>query len=128
MSKTSWYRPVNTVGFFPATPDAVLAKEFQEILTEELGRLKMNGRIIEESGVSLKRLPVKVDLTGCIFKEDGCLLCGSGLPGGSHTRRGAKYIAICTECETNNVKSGAYRVQKNIKISKMLWPNTSTTH
>ena len=79
-----------TVGFFPATPDAVLAKEFQEILTEELGRLKMNGRIIEESGVSLKRLLVKVDLTGCIFKEDGCLLCGSGLPGGSHTLRGAK--------------------------------------
>ena len=39
----------------------------------------MNGRIIEESGVSLKRLLVKVDLTGCIFKEDGCLLCGSGL-------------------------------------------------
>ena len=89
MAKTSWYRPANTVGFFPATPDAVLAKEFQEILTEELGRLKMNGRIIEESGVSLKRLLVKVDLTGCIFKEDGCLLCGSELPGGSHTRRGA---------------------------------------
>ena len=54
MSKTSWYRPANTVGFFPATPNAVLAKKFQEILTEELGRLKMNGRIIEESGVSLR--------------------------------------------------------------------------
>ena len=121
MSETSWYRPANTVGFFPATPNAVLAKEFQEILTEELGRLKMNGRIIEESGVSLKRLLVKVDLTGCIFKEDGCLLCGSGLPGGSHTRRGANYSATCTECEANNIKSiyygetgksGAYRVQK----------------
>lgn len=77
MSKTSWYRPADTVGFFPATPDGALAKEFQEILTEELSRLKMNGRIIEESGVSLKRLLVKVDLTGCVFKEDGCLLCGS---------------------------------------------------
>ena len=54
MSKTSWYRPANTVGFFPATPNAILAKEFQEILTEELGRLKMNGRIIKESGVSSK--------------------------------------------------------------------------
>ena len=63
MSRTSWYRPANTVGFFPATPNAVLAKKFQEILTEELNRLKMNGRIIEESGVSLKRLLVKVDLT-----------------------------------------------------------------
>ena len=94
MAKSCWYRPANTVGFFPATPGAVLAKEFQEILTEELGRLKMSGRIIEESGVSLKRLLVKVDLTGCIFREDGCRLCESGLPGGSHTRRGANYSAI----------------------------------
>ena len=121
MSKTSWYRPANTVGFFPATPNAVLAKKFQEILTEELGRLKMYGRIIEESGVSLRRLLVKTDLTGCIFREDGCRLCASELQGGSHTRRGANYSAICTECETNNIKSiyygetgksGAYRVQK----------------
>ena len=121
MSKTSWYRPANTVGFFPATPDGALAKEFQEILTEELGRLKMSGRIIEESSISLKRLLVKVDLTGCVFKEDGCLLCGSGLSGGSHTHRGANYSAICTECEADNIKSiyygesgksGAYRVQK----------------
>ena len=80
----------------------------------------MNGRIIEESGVSLKRLLVRVDLTGCIYKEDGCLLCSSGLPGGSHTRRGANYSATCTDCEANNVKSvyygesgksGVYRVQ-----------------
>ena len=121
MSRTSWYRPANTVGFFPATPNAVLAKKFQEILTEELNRLKMNGRIIEESGVSLRRLLVKTDLTGCIFREDGCRLCESELQGGSHTRRGANYSAICTECENKEVKSiyygetgksGVYRVQK----------------
>ena len=88
MSRTSWYRPANTVGFFPATPNAVLAKKFQEILTEELNRLKMNGRIIEESGVSLRRLLVKTDLTGCIFREDGSIYYG----------------------ETG--KSGVYRVQK----------------
>ena len=41
MSKTSWYHPANTVGFFPATPNAVLAKKFQEILTEELNRLNL---------------------------------------------------------------------------------------
>ena len=52
------------MGFFPATPNAVLARNFQEILTEELSRLKMNGRIIKESGVSLRRLLVKTDLTG----------------------------------------------------------------
>ena len=121
MSRTSWCRPANTVGFFPATPNAVLAKKFQEILTEELNRLKMNGRIIEESGVSLRRLLVKTDLTGCIFREDGCRLCESELLGGSHTRRGANYSAICTECENKEVKSiyygetgksGVYRVQK----------------
>ena len=88
MSKTSWYCPANTVGFFPATPDA-MAAEFQEILTEELGRLKMSG------GVSLKRLLVKVDLMGCVLKEDGCLLCNSGLLGGSHTCHGGNYCAIC---------------------------------
>ena len=43
----------------------------------------MNGRIIEESGVSLRRLLVKTDLTGCIFREDGCRLCASELKGGS---------------------------------------------
>ena len=125
MSKTSWFRPADTVGFFPATPDAALAKEFQEILSDELARLNMTGRIIEESGVSLKRLLVRVDLTGCIYKEDGCLLCSSGLPGGSHTRRGANYSATCTDCEAKNIKSvyygesgksGVYRVQKGHKI------------
>ena len=64
---------------------------------------------------------MRVDLAGCIYKEDGCLLCSSGLPGGSHTRRGANYSATCTDCEANNVKSvyygesGVYRVQKGQK-------------
>ena len=62
MSKTSWYCPANTVGFFPATPDAALAKEFSEILTEELGRLNMSGRIIEESGVFLSLLLLRLEL------------------------------------------------------------------
>ena len=67
MSKTSWYRPANTVGLLLATTNVVLAREFQVILTEELSRLKMNRMIIEESGVSLKRLQMKEDLTGRIF-------------------------------------------------------------
>ena len=67
MSKTSWYRPANTVGLLLATTNVVLAREFQVILTEELSRLKMNKMIIEESGVSLKRLQMKEDLTGRIF-------------------------------------------------------------
>ena len=69
MSKTSWYRPANTgtVGLLLATTNAVLAREFQVILTEELSRLKMNKMIIKESGVSLKRLQMKEDLTGRVF-------------------------------------------------------------
>ena len=66
-SKTSWYRPANTVGLLLATTNVVLAREFQVILMEELSRLKMNMMIIEESGVSLKRLQMKEDLTGGIF-------------------------------------------------------------
>ena len=108
-------RPADTVRFFQATPDGALAKK---IRTEELSTLNMNGRIIEDSGVSLRRLLVKVDLTGCV--QGGRLsLVRIRAIGRQPHRPWGHYSAISTECEARKSvyygqsgKSGAYRVQK----------------
>ena len=75
------------------------AKVLQGIVTEELGRLGMSGRVVQTSGVSLKSQLVKLDKTGCVYKEDGsCWPCKSGLKGASHSRRGALYTGQCSIC------------------------------
>ena len=82
------------------------AKVLQGIVTEELGRLGMSGRVVQTSGVSLKSQLVKLDKTGCVYKEDGCWPCRSGVKGASHTRRGALYSGQCTLCkETGKTSS-----------------------
>ena len=43
------------------------AKVLQGIVTEELGRLGMSGRVVQTSGVSLKSQLVKLDKTVRIF-------------------------------------------------------------
>ena len=100
LTKTSWYRPHNAVGFYPSTPGGELAKEIQSIVTEETARLGFTVKVVETGGISIKDNLVKLDLTGCNFPN--CRLCESGLKGGSHTRRGAVYTGRCTLCEENN--------------------------
>ena len=100
LAPSSWYRPHNTAIFVPATPGGHFAKVLQGIVTEELGRLGMSGRVVQTSGVSLKSTLVKQDLTNCVYKEDNsCWPCKSGLKGASHTRRGALYSGQCTLCQ-----------------------------
>ena len=71
----------------------------QGIVNEELSRLGMSGRVVQTSGVSLKSQLVKLDKTGCVYKEDGsCWPCKSGLKGASHCRRGALYTGQCSIC------------------------------
>ena len=41
LAKTSWYRPRDAVGFFPATPGQELATAIQEIVDEEGERLDL---------------------------------------------------------------------------------------
>ena len=101
-----WYRPHNTAIFVPGTPGGQFAKVLQGIVNEELGRLGMSGRVVQTSGVSLKSQLVKLDKTGCVYKEDGCWPCRSGVKGASHTRRGALYSGQCTLCkETGKTSS-----------------------
>ena len=99
LSKTSWYRPASAVGFITATLGAELANEIQEIVTEDTARIGLTAKIIETGGKSLKDHLVRLDLTGCFYTDNGCMLCESGEHGGSHTRSGAHYSGICVICE-----------------------------
>ena len=97
LTKTSWYRPHNTVCFVPGTPGGLLAKEIQGVVNEELARLNLKAKVMETGGRSLKQHLVKMDLTGCIYPD--CYLCECGAKGGSHTRAGSHYSGVCLECE-----------------------------
>ena len=92
LTKTTWYRPFDAAGFMPPTPGGVLAKQIQDIVTQETARIKMSAKIVESGGTSLKQHLVKTDLTGC-FNPD-CYLCESGTKGGSQTRSGVHYSGI----------------------------------
>ena len=110
MSKTSWYRPRDAVGFFPATPGQELAKIIQEIVDEEWERLDLSVKIIETGGQSLRSQLVRTDLSGCLMLD--CELCESGAGGGSHTRRGCVYSGTCKVCEEEG-QAGPGRSQDN---------------
>ena len=97
LSKTIWFRPNNSVGFVPATPNGVLARTIQAIVSEEAARIGLTVRIVEQGGISLKQQLVRMDLTGCFYPD--CYLCESGTTGGSHTRSGAHYSGICVLCQ-----------------------------
>ena len=81
LSKTSWYRPNNSVGFVPATPGGVLARTIQAIVKEETARIGLSVRIVEQGGISMKQQLGRLDLTGCFYPD--CYLCEAGTVGGS---------------------------------------------
>ena len=80
----------------PATPNAELAKQVQEVVSEEAARLGMSVKVVETGGKSVKQHLVRMDLTGCFYPD--CYLCQSGQGGASHTRSGVHYSAICKLC------------------------------
>ena len=69
MSKTSWYRLRDAVGFFPATPGQELAKTIQGIVDEEGERLNLSVKIVETGGQSLRSQLVRTDLSGCLMSD-----------------------------------------------------------
>ena len=73
MSKSSWYRPADTVLFIPATPGSELANRIWKVVCEEAARLGLNIRVVETGGTKIKDLLVRPDLTGCIWPE--CIIC-----------------------------------------------------
>ena len=86
----AWYRPAaDAVGHVPTTPNSKLARLLQVVMTKEAWRLGLNVKIAETGGVKIKDILCKLDRTGCVFPDAGCLPCDFGLPGASHTRGGA---------------------------------------
>ena len=82
LSRTSWYRPHDSVIFVPATPGAELARRIQAILDRDMARIGKRIRVVETGGIKLKDVLVRSDLTGCFWP--GCLLCRDGAHG-NHT-------------------------------------------
>ena len=56
LSKTSWYRPFETLLFCPPTPDSVLAIQLRKIVREEELRGGMKVKVVERAGLKLKSL------------------------------------------------------------------------
>ena len=98
LSRTTWFRPADVVGFIPMSDGGKLAKQIQEVVTEELGRLEISAKIVETAGRSLRSQISKLDMTGCFYGEKLCWLCQSGEAGASHTRSGVGYRGWCTRC------------------------------
>ena len=105
ITRTSWYRPSEAVGFFPATPGGVLNKIIQNILDEEGPRIDLKLRAVEKGGISLRRQLVKTDIGPSNCSRPNCFLCQSNRPGASHTRSGALYHGTCCICAENGVKA-----------------------
>ena len=100
LKKSSWYRPADVVGFYPASPRGELASEIKKILCEEGKRINMDLRLRETGGPSLARLLVKPDLkAGEPCGRPGCVLDQlSGGQGGPHNKASALYHGVCKLC------------------------------
>ena len=64
MTKTSWFRPHDTVLFIPSTPNGELLRRIKPIVDKNAKRINMSVKIVETGGVSLTRQLVKTDLSG----------------------------------------------------------------
>ena len=96
LTKTSWYRPANSVIRVPATPDSELVNTINEIVKKRAGQLGLKVKTVEKAGSKIKDQLCKLDTTGCYWPD--CYGCRTGEGGGSHTRRGAWYTGVCTPC------------------------------
>ena len=103
ITRTSWYRPNDAVGFYPSTPNGELAKIVQTIVDEETQRLNMKVKIVQTGGVSLVRQLVKTDLSGCLIPN--CYVCECNIPGASHNRSGVVYNVKCIPCQEKGINA-----------------------
>ena len=77
MSKDAWYRPLHdVVGFIPPSPGGELLAGLQRIVREEGQKIGMKIKLVEQTGVSVRALLTKPDLSGCLYpqcevEEDG---------------------------------------------------------
>jgi hypothetical protein len=112
LKRAAWHRPADTVLFVPATPDSKLAEQARRVLEEEAGRLAVSVRVVETSGVSLKRQLVRTDLaSGEPCRQGDCPACLSnpGQGGGlRHQRSGALYTGTCLLCPQQGRGTAVY--------------------
>ena len=97
----AWFRPADTVLRVPFTPNSELAKEARAVVEEEATRLGLKVKVVEGSGIPLKRQITTSDLgAGKPCPQGNCLFCttGDGKGGLSHHRRGAVYSGECKLC------------------------------
>ena len=97
VGKMAWFRPADTVLRVPFTPDSELAKEARAVVDEEATRLGLKVKVVEGSGVPLKRQITTSDLgAGKPCPQGNCLLCitGDGKGGLSHHRSGGVYSGV----------------------------------
>ena len=99
ITKTSWYKPNDSVIFIPSTPGSILARRYREVISNELKDVNISVKVVETSGVSMTRQVFKTDTSGCLIPD--CPLCECDRPGASHTRSGAEYQGNCLICKKN---------------------------
>ena len=74
VGKMAWFRPADTVLRVPFTPDSELAKEARAVVDEEATRLGLKVKVVEGSGVPLKRQITTSDLgAGKPCPQGNCL-------------------------------------------------------
>ena len=81
------------MGFVPPSPGGELLAGLQKIVREEGNKIGMKIKLVEQSGISVKALLTRPDLSGCLQPE-----CNIAEGGASHSRRGANYTGECTVC------------------------------
>ena len=121
ITKTSWYKPNDSVIFIPSTPGSILARQYREVINNELKDVNISVKVVETSGVSMTRQVSRTDTSGCLIPD--CPLCECDRPGASHTRSGAEYQATCLVCKNNGTvtsyegetgHNAAYRLSQHV--------------
>ena len=79
------------MGFVPPSPGGELLAGLQKIVKEEGNKIGMKIKLVEQSGISVKTLLTRPDLSGCLHPE-----CDIAENGASHSRRGANYTGECS--------------------------------
>ena len=123
MGKDSWYRPHHdVVGFIPPSPGGELLAGLQRIVREEGNKIGMKIKLVEQSGVSVRALLTRPDLSGCLFPD-----CDIEEDGASHSRRGANYTGECTICGNQyRGETGAAAHTRICQHQTEIWGNVAT--
>ena len=123
VSKSSWFRPADTVLRVPYTPGGDLASAVREVVEEEGIRLGLKVKVQEGAGLPLRRSLVTTDIqAGEPCPQGGCPLCltGEGRGGLHHHRSGVVYRG-CVAC----VESVLPAIGENLETLAIAAPSST---